>query len=76
VITQLKKGPELPVTGKSSDEKWLQLLVNGQLGRVEAQYVSLSGDLSRVRLWAAARGLLSHRGHRRACADELFAARC
>ncbi len=48
VITQLKKGQSYPVTGKSSDEKWLQLLVNGQLGWVMAQYVSLSGDLSRV----------------------------
>ncbi|MBN1967055.1 MAG: SH3 domain-containing protein, partial [Anaerolineae bacterium] len=37
-----------PVVGKTADGSWLQITVNNQTGWVSAQYVTVSGDLSRV----------------------------
>lgn len=46
VLTKLPKGTSYPVVGRSGDNLWVQLLVDGGTGWVYAQYVTLSGDIN------------------------------
>jgi uncharacterized protein YraI len=48
VLAKLSSGASYPVTGRTADNAWVQITVEGQTGWVAAQYVTLSGDLNTV----------------------------
>ncbi len=48
VLAKLNRGETYPVTGRTADNAWAQLTVNGVSGWVSAQYVTFTGDFNSV----------------------------
>jgi uncharacterized protein YraI len=48
ILAKLSQGASYPVTGRTADGAWAQLLVNGVTGWSLAQYLTFSGDFSTV----------------------------
>lgn len=46
ILTTISRGQSFPATGRTGDNAWIQLTVNGQGGWSSAQYLSLSGDIN------------------------------
>ena len=46
ILRKLNKGSSYPATGRTGDNLWVQLNVEGTTGWVYAQYVTLSGDIN------------------------------
>ena len=46
ILTTIARGQSFPATGRTGDNAWIQLTVNGQGGWSSAQYLSLSGDIN------------------------------
>ncbi len=48
ILAKLNKGATYPVTGRTADGSWAQIVVDGTTGWVAAQYVTFSGDFNTV----------------------------
>lgn len=48
ILAKLNKGATYPVTGRTADNVWAQIVVNGTTGWVMAQYLTFSGDFNSV----------------------------
>jgi len=46
IQTTIGRGQSFPATGRTGDNAWIQLTVNGQSGWSSAQYLGLSGDIN------------------------------
>ncbi len=46
ILAKLNQGASYPATGRTADNQWVRLSVDGGSGWVYAQYVSLSGDIN------------------------------
>lgn len=48
ILATLNQGTTYPVTGRSADNAWAQILVNGQTGWVMAKFLTFAGDFNTV----------------------------
>lgn len=46
VLTTIGRGQSFPATGRTGDNAWIQITVNGQNGWSSARYLALSGDIN------------------------------